>query len=73
MPKIDSLFREMPERNASDLHIVVGRPPVFRMSGEMVQSENDVLTPAAAKELCTRYSLQRIVSGSRRSRPRLRL
>jgi len=51
MPKIDSLFREMPERNASDLHIVVGRPPVFRMSGEMVQSENDVLTPAAAKEL----------------------
>jgi twitching motility protein PilT len=51
MPRIDSLFREMPERNASDLHIVVGRPPVFRMSGEMVQSENDVLTPAAAKEL----------------------
>ena len=51
MPKIDSLFREMPERNASDLHIVVGRPPVFRMSGEMVQSENDVLSPAVAKEL----------------------
>ena len=51
MPKIDSLFREMPERNASDLHIVVGRPPVFRMSGEMVQSENDVLTAAAAKDL----------------------
>ena len=51
MPRIDSLFREMPERDASDLHIVVGRPPVFRISGEMVQSENDVLTPAAAKEL----------------------
>src|SRR6266550_2102967 len=51
MPKIDSLFREMPERNASDLHIVVGRPPVFRMNGEMVESENDALTPAAAKEL----------------------
>ena len=51
MPRIDSLFREMPERDASDLHIVVGRPPVFRMSGEMVQSEKDVLTPAAAKEL----------------------
>ena len=51
MPRIDSLFREMPERDASDLHIIVGRPPVFRISGEMVQSENDVLTPAAAKEL----------------------
>src|SRR5258705_5013417 len=51
MPRIDSLFREMPERDASDLHIVVGRPPVFRMSGEMVQSEKDVLTSAAAKEL----------------------
>ena len=51
MPRIDSLFREMPERDASDLHIIVGRPPVFRISGEMVQSEKDVLTPAAAKEL----------------------
>jgi twitching motility protein PilT len=51
MPRIDSLFREMPERDASDLHIIVGRPPVFRISGEMVQSENDVLTPAAAEEL----------------------
>ena len=51
MPKLDSLFREMPERNASDLHIVVGRPPMFRIHGEMVESENDALTPAAAKEL----------------------
>ncbi len=51
MPRIDSLFREMPERDASDLHIVVGRPPMFRISGEMVGSENDALTPAAAKEL----------------------
>jgi twitching motility protein PilT len=51
MPRIDSLFREMPGRHASDLHIVVGRPPMFRINGEMVESENDVLTAAAAKEL----------------------
>src|SRR6185503_14906135 len=51
MARIDSLFREMPERRASDLHIVVGRPPMFRVNGEMVESKNDVLTPAAAKEL----------------------
>ncbi|MEK6324529.1 MAG: type IV pilus twitching motility protein PilT [Acidobacteriota bacterium] len=51
MPRIDSLFREMPERHASDLHIVVGRPPMFRIVGELVESENDALTPAAAKEL----------------------
>src|SRR2546426_3818217 len=51
MSRIDSLFREMPERRASDLHIVVGRPPMFRINGEMVESENDALTPAAAKEL----------------------
>ncbi|HLG15263.1 MAG TPA: type IV pilus twitching motility protein PilT [Blastocatellia bacterium] len=51
MPAIDNLFREMPERNASDLHIVVGRPPMFRISGELIETEYDRLTPAAAKEL----------------------
>ena len=51
MARIDKLFREMPGRNASDLHIVVGRPPMFRISGEMIASEDDVLTPATAREL----------------------
>jgi twitching motility protein PilT len=51
MPRIDNLFREMPERHASDLHIVIGRPPMFRINGELVESENDALTAAAAKEL----------------------
>jgi twitching motility protein PilT len=49
--KIDALFKEMPSRNASDLHLVVGRPPIFRISGDMVASEHPVLTPESAKEL----------------------
>ncbi|HUK89275.1 MAG TPA: type IV pilus twitching motility protein PilT [Blastocatellia bacterium] len=49
--KIDALFREMPGRNASDLHLVVGRPPIFRISGDMVPSEHPTVTPESAKEL----------------------
>ena len=49
--KIDKLFREMPTRHASDLHLVVGRPPIFRISGDMVDSEYDVLTPQSVKDL----------------------
>ena len=44
MPRIDSLFHEMPRRRASDLHLVVGRPPVFRISGEMTESEHGRLS-----------------------------
>jgi twitching motility protein PilT len=51
MGKIDELFKEMPGRNASDLHLVVGRPPLFRISGDMVPSEHPVLTPESLKEL----------------------
>jgi twitching motility protein PilT len=51
MAHIDSLFREMDERGASDLHLVIGRPPIFRLSGDMVDSEHPRLTPASARDL----------------------
>jgi twitching motility protein PilT len=51
MPRIDSLFQEMPTRHASDLHLVVGRPPVFRVSGEMTESEHGRLTADEVREL----------------------
>lgn len=35
MPKIDELFRMMVERGASDLHLVSGQPPAFRINGEL--------------------------------------
>ena len=51
MPTIDALFHEMPGRGASDLHLVVGRPPIFRVSGEMTDSEHKQLSAAAVQDL----------------------
>jgi twitching motility protein PilT len=51
MARIDELFKEMPVRNASDLHLVVGRPPMFRISGEMVASDHEVLTRESLRDL----------------------
>lgn len=36
MAKLDQLFVKMKEKGASDLHLSVGHPPMFRLSGEMV-------------------------------------
>jgi twitching motility protein PilT len=51
MAQIDDLFREMRDLNASDLHLVIGRPPIFRRSGDMVDSEHARLTPSAVRDL----------------------
>jgi twitching motility protein PilT len=42
--KIDALFREMKETGASDLHLVVGFPPMFRLKGEMSRTKHEILT-----------------------------
>lgn len=42
--EIDRLFIEMKEKGASDLHMVVGLPPLFRLGGELVKSDHPVLT-----------------------------
>ncbi len=36
MPLIDRLLSMMPQADASDLHVVVGQPPKFRIHGEVV-------------------------------------
>ena len=49
MPKLDALFREMVQRNASDLHLAVGLPVKMRIHGhlEPVRSEDLTATDAA--------------------------
>jgi len=42
----------MVDQGASDLHIVVGVPPEFRIQGKMVKVKADVLTAQETKELC---------------------
>lgn len=51
MATIDAYFREMKERGASDLHMVIGFPPLLRLSGELVQTEHPVLTPELNREI----------------------
>lgn len=49
--QIDAYFREMKERGASDLHMVVGFPPLLRLGGQLVKSDFPVLTAESNKEI----------------------
>jgi twitching motility protein PilT len=50
MAKIDTLFREMKERGASDLHMIIGFPPMLRLRGELTPTEHPVLTAESNQE-----------------------
>jgi len=54
MAKINlpTLLKTMVEQDASDLHITVGVPPEFRISGKMVKVKTDSMTNQDTKELC---------------------
>jgi twitching motility protein PilT len=45
MLEIDKLLAELSEKNGSDLHLKVGRPPMFRLAGNMVPTGYDEITP----------------------------
>lgn len=50
---MDRLFNIAVERGASDLHLVVGKPPLLRISGDIVSIEDaKELTPDTVKQLC---------------------
>ena len=41
--RIDRFLSVLPKRNGSDLHLVVGSPPVLRLDGDMYESTMDAL------------------------------
>jgi twitching motility protein PilT len=43
IPKLDRLLSAASEFDASDLHLVVGVPPAFRVNGEIIIAEEDVV------------------------------
>ena len=49
--KMDDLLKAMVERGASDLHLVVGSPPMIRLHGRLEPLTDDNLSPSAAQEL----------------------
>ncbi len=48
---LDDLLRMTVERDASDLHIKVGQPPIIRIYGDLVRTELPVLGPEDARDL----------------------
>ena len=51
MKPIDDLLSEMMARNASDLHIKAGSPPVIRVDGELALLDEPPLTPEDTKDV----------------------
>lgn len=51
MPAIDNLLQEAVQRGASDLQLITQAPPVFRISGQVVFSDHEVLTPEVTRQL----------------------
>lgn len=52
MAQIDVFFKKMKEQGASDLHMVIGFPPLLRMRGELVPLEGaPTLTPESNQEI----------------------
>jgi twitching motility protein PilT len=51
MAVIDQYFRETLRQGASDLHMVIGRPPLLRVRGELVPSGFPVVTQKSNREM----------------------
>jgi len=49
--EISELLRLCIEREASDLHLVVGRPPMLRIDGSLIEVETPPLTPAETRRM----------------------
>ncbi len=49
--QLDHLLAAAHEYNASDLHIIAGVPPAFRVNGEIILAESDALSEANADEM----------------------
>lgn len=46
-----ALLRAMVDQDASDLHITVGSPPQFRISGKLIKAKTDTLNPESIRDL----------------------
>ena len=51
MATIDTYFKEMKTKGASDLHMVIGFPPLIRQRGDLVPLEQPVLTPESNRKI----------------------
>jgi len=56
MIDIDAVLKELVARRGSDLHLKIGRPPLMRLSSELIPSEFETLDEAGMKE-----SIRRVI------------
>jgi twitching motility protein PilT len=49
--KIDNILRAALEFKASDIHLTVGVPPIFRINGDLRRYGKDILLPADTEEM----------------------
>ncbi len=52
MGKLEIILQKGYDVGASDIHITVGRPPTFRINGELVTFGTMLLTPEMVSEIC---------------------
>jgi len=45
------LLEEMIQRDSTDLHLTIGSPPMFRVDGELIPSNYEVMTPETIQQL----------------------
>jgi twitching motility protein PilT len=62
-PNLNFYLREMVKRGGSDLHLKVGRPPLFRIKGDLLPTEFPVLSQKDVEDL-----LYPILNGVQRDR-----
>ena len=48
---IDVLLRELVQRDASDLHLKAGQPPIMRIRGDLIRAHADPIPPAQHQEM----------------------
>lgn len=51
MARIDTYFKKMKAAGASDLHMVIGFPPLLRLRGELTPLDEPVLTPDSNQKI----------------------
>lgn len=49
--KIDEILQKCVERNASDVHLTVAKPPILRVDGKLVQIQREQLRPEDTQSL----------------------
>ena len=64
MTTLYGMISDALRQNASDIHLTVGLPPVFRIDGQLVFLEEAIMedadTRGATEELCTPEQLQMV-------------